>query len=87
MFTKKLSSILSLVLAAAVLTTVGCAKKPKINLAGLQQSPAENGDPGTPAVSATARYICRSCGAEYNSLTAFCPNCGGNGTLEERSEQ
>ncbi len=39
MFTKRLSSLLSILAATAVLTTVGCAKKPKINLAGLQQSP------------------------------------------------
>ena len=54
--------------------------------AGTQQPPVENGDYGTSAVSAPERYVCRNCGAEYSRLTAFCPNCGGSGTIEERSE-
>lgn len=94
------SSVLTWVIVGAVAGGVSAAVKGKSKkkateaaasgrsaAADPQQSPAVNGDYGTSAISAPARYVCRNCGAEYNRLTAFCPNCGGNGTLEERSEQ
>ena len=52
-----------------------------------QQQDAENSSYDAATVTAPARYVCRDCGAEYSRLTAFCPNCGGSGTLEERSDQ
>ncbi len=54
---------------------------------GQPASPADQQPAAADIASGTvpAIYVCKKCGAQFNRLTAFCPNCGGSDTLEEKT--
>ncbi|MCR4606599.1 MAG: hypothetical protein K5771_02595 [Oscillospiraceae bacterium] len=56
---------------------------------GQLASPAEQQPAAANIASGTVPviYVCKNCGAQFNRLTAFCPNCGGSDTLVEKTGQ